>query len=99
MALVIRSGRMSNRSDANQWPVRPNPVITSSAHSRMPYSSHSARTPWKYPAGGMNAPPEFCTGSMITIATVSGPAWTIVASRSSSRNAVNSSSVSSGGRW
>ena len=47
LADVIRSGRMSNRSEANQWPVRPKPVITSSAHSRMPCSSHSSRTPWK----------------------------------------------------
>ena len=53
----------------------------------MPCSSHSARTPSKYPAGGVNEPPAFCTGSMITIATVSGPACTIVASSSSRRNA------------
>ena len=47
----------------------------------------------------VNEPPEFCTGSMITIATVSGPACSIVESRSSSSIAVNCSSVSPSGRW
>jgi len=47
----------------------------------------------------MNEPPAFCTGSKITIATVSGAACSIASSRSVSRNAVNSSSVSPVGRW
>ena len=47
----------------------------------------------------MNEPPLFWTGSMMTMATVSGPACWIVASSSSSRKSVNCSSVSSWGRW
>ena len=46
-AHVTRSGRMSYRSEANQAPQRPKPVITSSAQRRMPWRSQSSRTPWK----------------------------------------------------
>ncbi len=65
----------------------------------MSYSSQSARTPCQYPAGGVNDPPAFCTGSMCTMHTDSGPIARIVCSRSSSKPCVNSSSVSSTGRW
>ena len=47
LAQVRMSGRMSYLSDANQWPIRPKPVITSSAQSRIPKWSQSSRTPWK----------------------------------------------------
>ena len=47
----------------------------------------------------MNEPPAFWIGSMWTRQTVSGPIAVIVRSSSSSRKAVNCSSVSSGGRW
>ena len=46
-ALVTRSGRMSYFVEPNHSPRRPKPVITSSAQSRIPYSSQIARTPWK----------------------------------------------------
>ena len=46
-AQVTRSGLMSYSSDANQCPIRPKPVITSSAQSRIPYRSQISRTPWK----------------------------------------------------
>ena len=36
LADVTMSGRMSKRSEPNQAPTRPKPVITSSATSRMP---------------------------------------------------------------
>jgi hypothetical protein len=41
------SGRMSYRSEPNQWPNRPKPVITSSAERRTSYSSQIARTPFR----------------------------------------------------
>ena len=46
----------------------------------------------------MNAPPEFCTGSMCTRQTVSAPIISIVCSSSARREAVNSASVSPSGR-
>ena len=45
LAKVTRSGRTSKWSNANHLPVRPNPAMTSSRISMIPYSSHSARTP------------------------------------------------------
>ena len=38
----------------------------------------------------MNVPPAFCTGSMITIATVSGPSNSIVSATSSAHCSVQS---------
>ena len=45
LAKVIMSGTTPYRSEANQWPTRPKPVMTSSATSSTPYLSHSARSP------------------------------------------------------
>ena len=45
LADVIRSGVTPKRSDANHAPTRPNPVITSSKQSRIPYRSQISRTP------------------------------------------------------
>ena len=45
LAKVIMSGTTPNRSDANQWPTRPKPVMTSSATSRMPCRSQISRSP------------------------------------------------------
>ncbi len=47
LAVVTMSGRMSYFSEPNQAPRRPQALITSSAHSRMPCSSQISRTPWK----------------------------------------------------
>ena len=44
-AKTTMSGRASYRSDANQSPTRPKPVMTSSATSRMPYLSQMRRSP------------------------------------------------------
>src|SRR3989440_1927052 len=55
-AKVIRSGTIRQLSTANHDPVRPKPVITSSAISTIPNLSHSRRTPWRYPWGGTRTP-------------------------------------------
>ena len=44
LAKVMMSGVTPNRCAANAAPVRPNPVITSSKTSRMPWRSQSSRT-------------------------------------------------------
>src|SRR5207245_5341101 len=82
LATVMRSGTTWSCSQANQRPVRPNPVMTSSAIISTSSSSQMARTAASQPIGGMMKPPEEITGSMITADTVSGPSLTI-ASRSS----------------
>ena len=41
------------------------------------YSSQISRTRSKYPGGGGKQPPEFCTGSRKTAATVSGPSFSM----------------------
>ena len=51
--------------------------MTSSETSSTPVSSQISRTRWKYPSGGGKQPPEFCTGSRNTAATVSGPSISI----------------------
>ena len=69
----MMSGWNPKSIDANIDPMRPKEVMTSSATSRTSYSSQISRTRSKYPAGGGKQPPEFCTGSRKTAATVSGP--------------------------
>ena len=59
------------------WPSRPKAQITSSETSSTSYSSQISRTRSKYPGGGGKQPPEFCTGSRKTAATVSGPSFSI----------------------
>ena len=55
---------------ANHAPHRPRPVCTSSrTMNRMPRSSQSCRTPWKYSAVAGFTPPSPCTGSSSTAAT------------------------------
>ena len=44
LAKVMTSGTTWLRSEPNQWPSRPKPQMTSSAQSRMPYSSHMRRS-------------------------------------------------------
>ena len=73
LAIVRMSGTTPQWFTANHSPVRPNPDITSSAMSRMPYLSHSARTPWRYPSGGTRMPLVPVTGSTMKPAIVLGP--------------------------
>ena len=69
LAMVTTSGTTPRRWCANQAPQRPRPVCTSSTMKRMPRSSHSRRTPWKYSAVAGFTPPSPCTGSSSTAAT------------------------------
>jgi len=52
LATVIRSGTTPVCSIANHLPVRPKPLITSSAISRMPYLSQISRRIGQYSGGG-----------------------------------------------
>ena len=72
LAKVIMSGSMSYRWLPHQCPVRPNPVITSSAMSRMSNWRHSCWTPAKYPSSGGITPPAPMTGSAMN-AAISAP--------------------------
>ncbi len=73
LAQVMMSGVTPNRFMANMSPMRPNEVIVSSATMMTSYSSQISRTRSRYPGGGGKQPPEFCTGSRKTAATLSGP--------------------------
>ena len=56
-------------SHANIFPVRPNPVITSSAISNSPYRSHSSRSMRSIWGFQTSIPPAACNiGSTITAA-------------------------------
>ena len=66
---VITSGTVSQCSMANILPVRAMQVSTSSAISRMPYSSHSARIFWIQPSGGTTLPAQPWIGSSTMPAT------------------------------
>ena len=85
-AHVTMSGRMSYRSEANQWPSRPNAGdhLVGREQDVVAVAEPRGRR-CQYPAGATNAPPAFCTGSMCTRHTVSGSIARIVCSRSSSR--------------
>ena len=84
---------MPSCSQANQRPVRPKPVMTSSAIISTSSSSQMARTARSQPIGGMMKPPEEITGSMITADTVSGPSLTIASRSSRARRCTSASSV------
>ena len=67
------SGTTPYGSSADQVPVRPAPVRTSSATSRTPWRSQAARTRRQYSGAGTDAPVDDPpTGSASTAATVSG---------------------------
>src|SRR3954453_11894395 len=58
LAEVTMSGLMSYLPDPNHSPRRPNPQMTSSATSRIPYLSQIARTPGQSSGvGGAKQPP------------------------------------------
>ncbi len=65
---------------ANHSPVRPNPAMTSSAIIRIPYLSHSLRTPCMYPSGGIRIPFVPTTVSRMNAAMVCGPSSCMVSS-------------------
>src|SRR5216684_1225885 len=66
LASVITSGVMPWCWCANQRPVRPSPVCTSSRMSSKPCSSHHLRTPARYPGFAGMTPISPITGSSIT---------------------------------
>ena len=76
--------------------MRPNAQMTSSLTSSTSYLSQISRTRWKYPGGGGKHPPEFCTGSRKTAATVSGPSNWIISSMRSAAHTPNASASSAG---
>ena len=81
LATDMRSGTTPSWSQANQRPVRPKPVMTSSAIMRTSSSSQTARTARSQPSGGMMKPPDDTMGSRITAETVSGPSRSIASRR------------------
>ena len=89
----MMSGTMPSCSTANQRPVRPKPVMTSSAIISTSRSSQILRTALSQPMGGMMKPPELTTGSMITAETVSGPSLTMASRSSPARRSTRASSV------
>ena len=96
-AQVTRSGSIPQRVLANHSPVRPNPVITSSATNSTPVSRQTARASSRYPGGGAYTPPAPITGSQKNAATRSAPSRSIVArSSAASSHATSSTSGSSG---
>src|SRR5207245_972774 len=93
LATVMRSGTMPSCSTPTQRPVRPQPVMTSSAIISTSSSSQIARTARSQPSGGMMNPPDESTGSMITAETVSAPSSTIASLSSLARRCTSCSSV------
>ncbi len=93
LATDMRSGTTPSWSQANQRPVRPKPVMTSSAIMRTSSSSQTARTARSQPSGGMMKPPDDTMGSRITADTVSGPSRSIASRSPAARRATSSSSV------
>ena len=67
------SGTMPSSSQANIGPVRPKPVMTSSATKRMPRSRQASRIAGNQPFGGTMMPPEPVIGSQKKAATRSAP--------------------------
>ena len=69
----MMSGSTSKWSIPNHLPVRPKPLITSSAISTMSYLSHSSRSVRQYAGAGTYDPFAVEIGSAIIAAIVSGP--------------------------
>ncbi len=79
------SGSMPYCSNANQVPVRPQPLCTSSTMSGMPRRRVTSRIRWTNSTSAGMTPPSPCTSSMITAAGRVIPALTSVSAFS--RNA------------
>ena len=77
---VIASGVTPLRSQANQRPVRPKPVIISSAMKTAPNSRAMSCARCRNSGGGMTLPAVPCMGSTIIAAT-----WPVLWWRSCSR--------------
>jgi len=72
-ANTIASGRRPTVSEPNHRPVRPKPVMTSSATSLIPCRSHSSWIPRERSLDKGTAPIVMFTGSRITQAKDLGP--------------------------
>ena len=72
-ATVITSGVTPQCSDANIFPVLPNPVTTSSAMSTTPYLVHISRNMGQYSSPGTATLIGDAIGSAMTAQTLSGP--------------------------
>ena len=75
LAVVTMSGTTPSCSQANQSPVRQNPVWISSAMNTIPFSRQNSASPGRNPSGGTTNPPSPWIGSMIRAATLSSPTW------------------------
>ena len=71
--MVTRSGLLPNRSQANQVPPRPKPVMTSSLMMSTSCASQIWRTMGQYSAGGGMTPPVPIIVSPNSVPTFSSP--------------------------
>ena len=67
---VITSGTTPSWSTPQNFPVRPKPVIISSAMKSAPWSFAIARTAGRNPGGGITLPAVPCIGSTMMAAIV-----------------------------
>ncbi len=72
LPMVMTSGTTSVCSQPNIVPVRPKPVIISSAISSAPFSLAMLWTPGRNSGGGMTLPAVPCIGSTMIAATAPG---------------------------
>ncbi len=80
LAVQMMSGTTPSSSHANRWPVRANPVCTSSAMKTMPLAlAYSTRAGMKPRAGSMK-PPSPWIGSITMAATFSAPICLLIMS-------------------
>ena len=77
LAVVTRSGTNPSYGLANHSPVRPKPVCTSSATTRIPCAAQNSATRRRKPGAGTTKPPSPWIGSTTTQATCSGPTWVV----------------------
>ena len=90
LAIVIMSGTTFQCSMPNHLPVRPQPVMTSSAMSSTPWRSQMSRSIGQYSGAGTATPAEKETGSAITAATVFGPSSRMMSSTAWAQRMLNS---------
>ena len=80
LAVATRSGSTPSWSQANQSPVRQNPVWISSAMNSAPAVLVHAASSGKNPSAGTMNPPSPWIGSMSTAATLRAPTAVSIAS-------------------
>ncbi len=95
--MVIRSGTTPSCSQPKSGPVRPKPVMTSSATNRMSSSRAVSRIAFSQPSGGTITPPEPWTGSAKNAATFSAPSSSTLAFSAATEDAITASSLSPAG--